>query len=169
MSWTRGIRCLIYWIKLDLARLKLKDIPKARHIYFTFLDPRTDQDLSKLAQIFELVADLNLFRKNRKESKAIGPIPAAAQCWCGRLAQCACVAHNLVARLHGSPMVPAPRHDAFTWGTSTVALVALRRWWGAAGRWRLTVAEEGIWRWCSTRRRFSTEKQRWSSPVWYQG
>jgi hypothetical protein len=34
-----------YWIKLDLARLKLTDISDARYIYFTFLEPRIDQDL----------------------------------------------------------------------------------------------------------------------------
>jgi hypothetical protein len=35
-----------YWIKLDLVRLKLKYIPKARYIHFIFLKPKTDQDLS---------------------------------------------------------------------------------------------------------------------------
>jgi hypothetical protein len=34
-----------YWIKLDLARLKLKDIPDPRFIYFIFFEPITDQDL----------------------------------------------------------------------------------------------------------------------------
>jgi hypothetical protein len=34
-----------YWIKLNLVRLKLKDIPDARYIYFIFLEPITDQDL----------------------------------------------------------------------------------------------------------------------------
>jgi hypothetical protein len=54
-----------YWIKLDLAHLKLKDIPDAIYIHFIFLEPRTDEDLSKeiyfiffwfqikLVQIFE--------------------------------------------------------------------------------------------------------------------
>jgi hypothetical protein len=36
-----------YWFKLDLARLKLIDIPNARYIYFIFLNPRTDYDLLK--------------------------------------------------------------------------------------------------------------------------
>jgi hypothetical protein len=35
-----------YWIKLDLARLILKDIPDAIYIYFLILDPRIDLDLS---------------------------------------------------------------------------------------------------------------------------
>jgi hypothetical protein len=34
-----------YWLKLDLARLNLTDIPDVRYIYFTFLEPRKDQDL----------------------------------------------------------------------------------------------------------------------------
>jgi hypothetical protein len=42
-----------YRIKLDLARLKLKDIPDARYIYFIFLEPITDQDLlNKIYSIF---------------------------------------------------------------------------------------------------------------------
>jgi hypothetical protein len=36
-----------YWFKLDLARLKLIDIPDARYIYFIFLNPRIDYDLLK--------------------------------------------------------------------------------------------------------------------------
>jgi hypothetical protein len=34
-----------YWLKLDLARLNLTDIPDVRYIYFIFLEPRTHQDL----------------------------------------------------------------------------------------------------------------------------
>jgi hypothetical protein len=34
-----------YRFKLALARLKLKDIPDIRYIYFIFLEPRIDQDL----------------------------------------------------------------------------------------------------------------------------
>jgi hypothetical protein len=34
-----------YWLNLDLASLNLIDIPDVRYIYFTFLEPRTDQDL----------------------------------------------------------------------------------------------------------------------------
>jgi hypothetical protein len=64
-----------YWIKLNLARLKLKDIPDARYIYFIFLEPITDQDLlNKIysmsfwlqknpAQILEVWMDLIIFRK----------------------------------------------------------------------------------------------------------
>jgi hypothetical protein len=56
-----------YWIKLELARLKLIGIPEAWYIYFIFLEPRTDQDLSnkicflffwlqiKLVQILEVL------------------------------------------------------------------------------------------------------------------
>jgi hypothetical protein len=34
-----------YWIKLDLAQLKLTYMSDARYIYFIFLEPRIDQDL----------------------------------------------------------------------------------------------------------------------------
>jgi hypothetical protein len=44
-----------YRIKLDLARLKLKDIPEARYIYFIFLEPITDQDL--LNKIYSIFSD----------------------------------------------------------------------------------------------------------------
>jgi hypothetical protein len=77
-----------YWIKLDLAGLKLKDIPEARYIYCIFVDPITGEDLSnEICFIFFWLQT-----------------------------QLARVAHGLEARLYGSRIVPAPRHSMLARG-----------------------------------------------------
>jgi hypothetical protein len=111
-----------YWIKLDLARLKLTGNPEAKYIHFIFLNPRKDQYLSKeICFIFfwfqnNPVQNLQLcsrFERLQKleTDKANGLIPAA--CCTGLGPACtvpgvACFCRGArpmatLSQLHGSP------------------------------------------------------------------